>query len=246
MAPAITVRRFEAADAPAVCNIWTAGFMDMAWDLTRHLGAVGSPAASVSFPRPALALAAGLGSARLLVGLVRGERRSKASDTALGLVAAGVGGLALLHFITKRLIRGMCEHEIAAGDMQDIPGTWQRAGESEFFVAVDAAGAVLGCVAVQRGGWQEHYSPDAAPHAESDTSVFSVWKVSTSAAARGRGVAKALMTEAERWARAAGGQTMVLVTASPGAKKFYSRIGYTMNGGSERGAEFSSWTKSLL
>lgn len=56
--------------------------------------------------------------------------------------------------------------------------------------------------------------------------LWQVWKVSTAKQARGKGVAALLMEAAERWAAdVAGAKRMVLVTASPGAKTFYRKIG---------------------
>lgn len=245
---AFTVRRFETGDAPAVCRIWKAGFLDMVSDLTYHLGAVGSPEWSVTWPRPVLALAVAAGTARGVVALLRRESSPRARN-ALAVAGLGVTGLAALHFVTYRAIRSLCDHDIQAGDMRDIPASWQREGESEFFVAVDQeAGTVLGCVAVKKGGWKEQFhkhSTAAAPTSVEVPTVCSVWKVSTAASARGMGVAKALMAKAEDWARSQGGQQMVLVTASPGAKAFYARLGYNLDGGSARGAQFSSWAKTL-
>jgi GNAT superfamily N-acetyltransferase len=247
------VRRFEPVDAAEVQRIWTNGFLDMANDLTRTLGAVGSPDHSVAFPRPLLAAGAAAGTLRALVALFRSERSTRARVLlpGLGLAIASVAGLAFLHVVTKRAIRELCEHEIREGDMADIPSSWQRDGESQFFVAVEGP-KLLGCIAVRRGGWRSQFSkagsaPASATEEERDASgqECSVWKVSTATEARGRGVAKSLMLAAEDWARAHGGKRMVLCTASPGAKRFYSRLGYTMDGGSMSGAAFSSWVKTL-
>ena len=247
---AFTVRRFEPADGPAVCRIWKAGFLEMVRDLTRNLGAVGSPEHSVSWPRPVLALAAAAGAARTVVALLRRESSPRARN--IGLVVAGVGvtGLAALHFITYKAISSLCDHECEAGDMRDIRASWQQPGVSEFYVAVDQSGAVLGCVAVRKGHWREEFekhSTAAAPPAvkELDAECCSVWKVSTASSARGSGIAKALMARAEDWAKSQGARRMVLVTASPGAKAFYARQGYALDGGSASGAQFSSWAKEL-
>lgn len=72
-----------------------------------------------------------------------------------------------------------------------------------------------------------------------------VWKVSTSRAARGKGVAAKLMEAAERWAAdTAGAKRMVLVTASPGAKLFYRRIGCVVE--PDRTSDLESFSASII
>ena len=242
-APRVRVRAYEPRDGPAVRAFWRAGFMEMAWDMTRTLGPVGPPQSSSKVLRPALAAVAAVGGARLALSLARREAPGRATLAALGL---GLGGIAALHVATRALINAMCDEATTTGDMGDISAHWQVAGESAFFVAELADGTVVGSVAVRRGGLQEDESALPGTRPLKEPRSCSVWKVSTSAAARGAGVARLLMAEAERWASAeARAERMVLMTASPGAKVFYAKLGYALQNGSTRGTQFSVWTKPL-
>ena len=216
--------------------------MEMAWDMTRTLGPVGPPQSSSKVLRPALAALAAAGGARLALSLARREAPGRVTVAALGL---GLGGIAALHVATRALIAAMCDEACTTGDMSDIATHWQVAGESAFFVA-ELDGTVVGSVAVRRGGLDEDESAPPGSRPLKHPECCSVWKVSTSAAARGAGVARLLMAEAERWAISeAHAERMVLMTASPGAKLFYAKLGYALQDGSTRGTQFSVWTKPL-
>ena len=216
--------------------------MEMAWDMTRTLGPVGPPQSSSKVLRPALAALAAAGGARLALSLARREAPGRVTVAALGL---GLGGIAALHVATRALIAAMCDEACTTGDMSDIATHWQVAGESAFFVA-ELDGTVVGSVAVRRGGLDEDESAPPGSRPLKQPECCSVWKVSTSAAARGAGVARLLMAEAERWAiEQARAELMVLMTASPGAKLFYAKLGYALQDGSTRGTQFSVWSKPL-
>ncbi len=187
---------------------------------------------------------AALGGARGALALARREPAATLR-TAAAAMAAGVCGLAALHAATHFAIARMCDAACATGDMADVAAHWQLPGVAAFFVAEDVAtGAVVGSVAVRRGGLED------AERARSDAPLLqpdacSVWKVSTLASARGTGVARALMRAAEAWACDAGAKRIVLMTGSSGAKRFYQRAKYTLTDGSLRGTEPSVWSKTL-
>jgi GNAT superfamily N-acetyltransferase len=195
-------------------------------------------------PRPALAALAALGGARAALALARAEPRATLTAAA-ALALSGLAGLAALHALTHLLIGRMCDEECTSGNMADIPSHWQVPGCSAFFVAEDAhSGDVIASVAVRRGGLRDEAGGTGG--ALSEPEVCSVWKVSTRKDARGCGAARAVMAAAEAWARdVANAQRMVLVTGSPGAKRFYARTGYALTGGALRGTEASFWCKAL-
>ena len=196
-------------------------------------------------PRPALALLAAAGGARLALALARREAPGRAAAAALTI---GLGGLAALHWATHNAITQNCLEACISGDMADIAAHWQVEGDSAFFVAeLVSDGSVVGSVAVKRGGLADADAPPGDPLTEPRS--CSIWKVSTAPHARGLGVARLLMAEAERWAaggpRRARAHRMVLMTASPGAKIFYAKLGYELQEGSALGTQFSVWSKPL-
>jgi len=242
--PLIRVRPYEAKDGPSVRAFWSRGFQELTWDLTRTLGPVGGPGGSTRMPRPALALLAAAGGARLALTLARREAPGKAAAA----LAIGIGGLAALHWVTHNAITQNCAEACSVGDMSDIAAHWQVEGDSAFFVAeLISDGTVVGSVAVRRGGLADHDAPPGSPLTEPRS--CSVWKVSTAPQARGLGVARLLMAEAENWAaggpRRARAHRVVLMTASPGAKMFYAKLGYELQEGSALGTQFSVWSKPL-
>jgi len=238
-AGALFTRPFRPDDAPAVRAFWAAGFMELVDDLTYTLGPVGGPDASAAWPRPALALLAAAGAARAALAAARKEGGARVLAFAAA-AAAGAGGLAALHFVTRRMVARMCAQECETGDMADIAARWQVPGERAFFVAEDGAGRVIGSAAVRRGGLRE-----GDGRGKDEGRVCSVWKVSTLRSARGGGVARLLMQAVEEWAASVGAAEVQLMTASSGAKRFYERIGYGLAAGSKQGTQFSVWRKAL-
>ena len=90
-------------------------------------------------------------------------------------------------------------------------------------VAVDTRNndAVVGCCGVTRGTDEKKDVVDKA-----ETDVFSIWRLSVSAEARGRGLGRRLMNACEEAARLRGGKKMELYTGNPAASKFYLKLGY--------------------
>jgi GNAT superfamily N-acetyltransferase len=191
-------------------------------------------------------LLSALGGARAVLALARSEPRATLTAAA-ALALSGLAGLAALHALTHVLIGRMCDEECTSGNMGDISAHWQVPGCSAFFVAENAqSGDVIASVAVRRGGLRDEAGGTSASCALSEPEVCSVWKVSTRKDARGGGAARAVMAAAEAWAAdVAKAERMVLVTGSPGAKRFYARAGYALTGGALRGTEASFWSKAL-
>lgn len=84
---------------------------------------------------------------------------------------------------------------------------------------------VLGCCGVKRG-----ISEETDIQEKDATEVFSIWRLSVSADARGMGLGRLLMEKAEGWAVEHGGKKMILYTGNPAASSFYQKIGYGLTG----------------
>lgn len=88
--------------------------------------------------------------------------------------------------------------------------------EGAFFVAADAAGAVIGFISVERSS---HFSGEQEA---------CVGELVVAEAAEGRGIGRRLVAEAEEWARQRGYRTLTLITgaANTPARHFYERLGF--------------------
>mmetsp|Transcript_11324 Transcript_11324/g.17466 ORF Transcript_11324/g.17466 Transcript_11324/m.17466 type:complete len:231 (-) Transcript_11324:232-924(-) len=97
---------------------------------------------------------------------------------------------------------------------------WKEEGRV-MFVAVfeDNPAKVVGCVGVQLG-----CKPDEI---DTKSEIGSIWKLSVDQSVRRRGVGKALVEEAESWAKSRDCKSMRLVTANFTAATFYcEKMGY--------------------
>jgi ribosomal protein S18 acetylase RimI-like enzyme len=114
----------------------------------------------------------------------------------------------------------------------NLMGHWGDDGDSNngckrMLIAVNnhSDEAVLGCCGVKRG-----VSEGIDIEDETATDVFSIWRLSVSEDARGMGLGRLLMNEAEEWAKENGGTKMILYTGNPAASAFYQKIGYALTG----------------
>lgn len=161
----------------------------------------------------------------------------------LAAAAAGFGVLSAMHVVLLRIIDGICRQAIFAGDMRDLVSQWVHPPRSVFLVA-EIEGAVVGSVAVKKGGISD--ASKGKDEELEQPGVCTVWKVSSRQDVRKRGVGRALMEKAEKWAReVAGASSVELMTGSIKAKAFYGRIGYRLFRGSTWGALISFWRKDL-
>lgn len=149
-----------------------------------------------------------------------------------------------LHLYMYWFISKMCIESTTNGDMADIKKHWQIPHFKEFFIAITPQGQVLGSVAVRKGGLDTD-DKKTKDDALDEPNACCVYKVTTKPSTRGHGVARKLMKAAEDWAVAEGATEMQLITASIGAKVFYSKIGYRNWYGEPDGATISKWLKVL-
>ena len=84
-------------------------------------------------------------------------------------------------------------------------------------------GAIVGCVCVKEGHTLAREAERGAPEVAGEASV---WRLSVDPAARKLGVGRALMLEAEAYARARGCSAMSLITGNDASRAFYVAIGY--------------------
>jgi len=207
----VLIRPVTAADeasgvSAALRAIWRAGFYEIA--PFSYARIAGSP----------LPLAACLS----LAALALFAARSRAAAGALALLGAAVytpAGRAL----HDALLRAAVARQERA-TMHALAEKW-RAPRAAFFVAEDAATrAPLGCVGVKLA---HTLAPARAGAAAGDAArEASVWRLAVAPAARGRGVARALMAAAEEWARAGGAARVSLICGNPESARAYRAMGY--------------------
>ena len=191
----VLIRKFKEEDTEEIQKIWTAGFLEMCWEGTKSLGCVLLPTrkkgfpVTLKFPRPLLALCS-------LTGLII---TSKSIKNGLIVFSIGIAGLALLHAQMYYFIKKICVQACTSGDMSDISKHWQIEGKREFFIAESVEdGSILGSVAVRIGGFTDGDKKEGEELEMPNTTT--VWKVTTKKTARGLGVGRLLMREAELWA----------------------------------------------
>ncbi len=98
--------------------------------------------------------------------------------------------------------------------------------DTAYFVAAErggGGGAILGCVCVKDVHTLAREAERGAPRARGEASV---WRLSVAPAARKLGVGRALMAEAERYARGRGAHHVSLITGNDASRAFYVAIGY--------------------
>ena len=96
---------------------------------------------------------------------------------------------------------------------------------------------VVGLCGVSRGATQQGDDKD-------DTippNTFSLWRVSVSPNARGKGLGKLLTEEAEFFAKSSGGETMRCITANLVAYRLYKKLGFSEVPASSIGQSLSFW-----
>lgn len=108
------------------------------------------------------------------------------------------------------------------GDLADPVAYWVRRGLGAFFVALDRAGSVVGCVGVKAGETLVWVSEDTS------CNTASVWRLSVDASVRRQGLATLLMKAVEAWAAANGFQRVRMMTANCIASTFYEGLGYAV------------------
>lgn len=101
----------------------------------------------------------------------------------------------------------------------EYPGDDLSAHKLMLVATAGEGGPVIGCCGFKRGTDE---AKDAA-----DGDVFSVWRLSVSAKARGRGLGRTLMERGEGWARQRGCKKVLLYTGNPVASRFYQKLAYT-------------------
>jgi GNAT superfamily N-acetyltransferase len=129
------------------------------------------------------------------------------SDILVETVASG-GSVSFMHPLAPEVAAAFWTRSLAAAD----------AGERVVLGALEA-GALVGTVTLHLD------CPPNQPHRGE------IAKMMTRVSRRGRGIARALMVEAERIARARGRTLLTLDTATEeGAGPFYDKLGYTRAG----------------
>ena len=133
----IRIRRFESKDTSQVQRIWTLGFLDLCSDSTFSLGPIIlGPEKKLYLPRPALAVVALAGIPLILF--------TKSKKIGFACLSLGFIGLFAIHHFTHMAISTMCTDACTNGDMCDIAKSWQQENISEFFVAEDEKGDIVG------------------------------------------------------------------------------------------------------
>jgi ribosomal protein S18 acetylase RimI-like enzyme len=201
----VVIRRVAPDDEPVVRALWESGF--------RELGPHSYARITAS---PVIALASAAVASALALG---GAPRAALVVGALGAAVYSPLGAAL-----HDALMGVAIAFASRRTMHDLGARWSEPGAA-FFVAAEAAPphAVVGCVGVKLS---HTLAGEAAPHAAPLEGEASVWRLSVARAARGRAVGRALMAEAERWARAHGAQSVSLICGNPESVRFYKALGY--------------------
>ncbi len=233
------IRTITAADETngvedAIRQIWSSGFLEMAPHAYDSIA---------SSPVPVATLAVG-------AGLCWAYKRSAA-------LAFGVGvGVLFYSALGRALVNaafGLAVAREAKKTMFGIASRWQSPG-AVFFVALDDAGAPLGCVGIKFG---HTLSPTVKePCCDNSGTEASIWRLSVSPHARSQGVGRTLMIAAEAWARVGGIKHISLLCGNPESVKFYKKLEYTyetearartaMYGIGGRAAGFAGWFQCIL
>tara|TARA_R110002050_G_scaffold233955_1_gene369842 strand:- start:865 stop:1527 length:663 start_codon:yes stop_codon:yes gene_type:complete len=211
-----------------VISMWVDGFLEMASEFTRYISL---PVAVTIFVVGATLMPYFYNSIFLRYILL-----------SIPFLILGMVGL---HYFLLRKIQAMCRSTVETGDMRSIYSFWCRPKLSQFMIAIDSqTGLVIGCIGVKMGGRDDE---KAFRLREIDLKhVASVYKLSVLANYRHRGVARALMQAAERWAREnLSAASMQVVTGNSAAKRLYERLGYVRVGGLEYGCLPSYFEKKL-
>lgn len=229
----VRVRLYEPRDYDTILPIWQEGFFEMIHDL--YAGITARPHVLLGAAGLGGALALGVPSFGVGLGRVLGG-----ATLLLGAAVYTPLGRAFAHAMLRRGIAAetrasMQPHHL---DPESAKAKWGPQLSSPFFVAEDAdTGAVVGCVAIKPRHTLEKAARAAAwgagtaermPAATAATATgeASIWRLSVAPAARGRGVARALMAAAEGAAAAGGAKTVSLICGNAASQRFYRAIGY--------------------
>ena len=222
--PNVSLRLYRDSDNAAVTSIWMLGFLEMADGA--HAKLRGSPATFAVFAATAAAAWA-----------VRAPAALPASLLAFGALVYTPAGLALYKALLWQGIRRQAHDTMRPETFADkwmttappgaAPAAWD-ARRTAFFVAQradDPAGAPIGCVAVKCEHTQHR---ERLAGVEAAPGEASIWRLTTAPEARRLGVGRALMEAAEGFARRSGCAHMSLITGNEDSKRFYERIGYSV------------------
>lgn len=143
-------------------------------------------------------------------------------------------------YIFDKLMYKLAEKSLSeSGDIgpggKNLASHWLSEPDHRCMLVAVSESKVVGCCGVTRGT-SEQWSFTC-----SNSTEFSVWRVSISENYRRRGVGTKFMEAAEKFAVEHGGKKMLLVTGNRFASAFYQKIGYTV-----RWYGWSPWHEKIL